>query len=134
MYCRQLTCMSLVLLAGMATGCSFQPEAPERFSVMGTVMFKGTLVPAGLIRFSPDTAKGNYGPGAIAEIKEGRFVTTPGKGAISGPMVVYVEGFDGISLSKNPDFPDLGKMLFRTHKEEIVIPKEDTEIVIEVPG
>jgi len=116
-----------------AVGCGMESEGPKRFTVKGTVTYKGTPVPVGMVRLSPDTSKGNQGPGAIAEIKDGHFSTITDKGAVAGPMLVYVEGYDGVPLSKNTEIRDLGKSLFDQYKKELVIPAEDLEIEIEVP-
>lgn len=87
-----------------------------------------------MVRFSPNNQKGNHGPGAIAEIKDGRFATLPSKGAVAGPMTVYIEGFDGIRSTNNPDLIDYGAMLFQTFKTEIEISNEDAIFDFEVPA
>ena len=44
-----------------------------KYTGSGAVTVKGRPVPAGEIRFTPDTAKGNDGPLVLARIKDGRY-------------------------------------------------------------
>ncbi len=92
--------------------------------------FKGRPVPAGLIAINPDFSKGNDGPQGLAEIRDGRFDTRPlDKGAPSGPVVLMIDGFDGVAQPESP----YGKPLFLGYKLSIDLPKEPTEKNIEVP-
>ena len=60
-------------------------DGPRRYELGGRITWSGQPVPAGQILFTPDAAKGNSGPGGMAKIKEGRYVTLPGLGIIGGP-------------------------------------------------
>ena len=45
---------------------------------------------SGFIVFAPDKSKGNDGPGANAEIKDGAYRTRPKEGTIGGPHVATI--------------------------------------------
>lgn len=83
--------LAYAVIAALA-GCG--PSGPERFQLAGKVTFAGKPVPSGLIRFEPDASRGNHGPVGYAAIKDGRYTTdTRGcKGALEGPLVVYMTG------------------------------------------
>jgi hypothetical protein len=123
---------SQALLLGilfLLSGCSDQ--APERFDGSGTVTFKGQLVPAGQVVFSPDLSKGNDGPQGYADIKGGRYDTREtSTGAPSGAVVVRIEGFDG---QVQPDWP-YGKPLFLNYRLEVELPRETFQKDFEVPA
>ncbi|HWL09106.1 MAG TPA: hypothetical protein VNQ76_11935 [Planctomicrobium sp.] len=102
-----LMCVSLMIPA--IVGCE-RSSGPKRHTVQGTVIYQGALVPEGEIRFTPDVSQGNTGPGAIAEIRGGRFQTESGRGVISGPHVVTITGFDGIDAQNTPNLK--GNSLF----------------------
>jgi hypothetical protein len=109
------------------TGCS---EPSGRIDLSGNVTFKGRPVPAGLIAINPDFSKGNDGPQGLAEIRDGRFDTrTLDKGAPSGPVILMIDGFDGVAQPESP----YGKPLFVGYKLSIDLPKEATERNIDVP-
>jgi hypothetical protein len=111
------------------TACS--NKSSSRFDLWGTVTFKGRPVPAGLIAINPDLSKGNDGPQGLAEIRDGRFDTRRlDKGAPSGPVLLLIDGFDGVP---QPDSP-YGKPLFLGYKVSMELPKEATEKNIEVPA
>lgn len=82
-----------VLIATVPVGCG--PRAIPRFDLAGTVTYHGKPVPRGYIVFRPDRAAGRDGPGAQADIRDGRFATLPGQGTIGGRHVIQVFGFDG---------------------------------------
>lgn len=96
------------LLVGL-TGCGGE-SGPHRSNVRGNVTYKGKPVPKGLIRFTPDQSRKNEGPGAAAEIIDGFYETSSGRGVVSGPHTVLISGFDGV---EDPDaaLPD-GAPLF----------------------
>jgi hypothetical protein len=82
----------MLAIAAALAGC--QPAGPARYQINGKVTFAGKPVPSGLIRFEPDASQGNHGPVGYAAIKDGRYTTdTKGcKGALEGPLVVYMTG------------------------------------------
>jgi len=119
-----LACVLLLLAS-----CSEKPSG--RVDVWGAVTFNGQPVPAGVIIINPDLSKGNDGPQGMAEIKAGRYDTRSlDKGAPSGPVVLMIDGFDGIPQGDQT----LGKPLFVGYKLSIEIPKQPAEKNIEVPG
>lgn len=104
--------------------------SPSRFDVWGSVTFKGRPVPAGLIVINPDLAKGNDGPQGLAEIRDGRFDTRRlDKGAPSGPVVLLIDGFDGVPQPESPN----GKPLFLGYRMSLELPTEAVEKNIAVP-
>jgi len=123
-------------LAGLLVGilllstsaCSNQ--APSRFDFSGTVTFDGRPVPAGLIAINPDSSKGNDGPQGLAEIRDGRFDTRSlDKGAPRGPVILLIDGFDGVSQPESPH----GKPLFLAYKLRVELPAAASEQKIDVP-
>ena len=92
---------TVVLLAGCGR------RGPERFQLAGSVTFAGKPVPSGLIRFEPDASRGNGGPVGYAAIKDGRYTTATqgGKGALKGPLVVYMTG--GPARDPKVEFPTM---------------------------
>jgi len=110
------------------TACS--KKSSSRFDLSGTVTFKGQPVPAGLVAINPDFSKGNDGPQGVAEIRDGRFDTRLlDKGAPSGPVILMIDGFDGVPQPESP----YGKPLFLGYKVSMELPKEASEKNIEVP-
>lgn len=85
-----LTALGVVVVA---TGCG-RREIP-RFDLSGTVTYDGKPIPRGYLVLRPDREAGNEGPGAQADIRDGRYATLPGRGTIGGPHVIDVYGFDG---------------------------------------
>jgi hypothetical protein len=117
----------LVLLLSL-TGCSRDDSG--RVDMWGTVTFQGQPVPTGLIVINPDLSKGNDGPQGMAEIKNGRYDTRSlEKGAPSGPVVLVIDGFDGMSQGDATS----GKPLFIGYKAQFELPKAPSERNIEVP-
>jgi len=115
----------LVVLAGCGSG-----SGPARFDLSGTVTYDGKPVPAGYIVFNPDAAAGNSGPGAQADIRDGKYQTLPGQGTIGGPHVASVFGFDGrpYTVGKGPDgnpiANPMGKPLFTAATIKAELPKQ----------
>ncbi|QEL17957.1 hypothetical protein [Limnoglobus roseus] len=100
--------------------------------VSGTVTFDGKPLPAGMIVFEPDPAKGNRGQQGHADIKDGRFDTrSSGKGVAIGPQVVRITGGDGA----NPEpFTPFGKLLFEEHTVRLDVSKEPSAFQLDVPS
>ena len=126
----------LALACGLAAGCG----GDNTHRVSGKVTFNGQPVPAGKIYFTPDAAKGNTGPTGYADIKDGAFDTAAagGRGAVGGPTVVAIEGFDPSAPGK-PDKEDksgevLVKPLFARYETRVDLPAESTTKDFEVPA
>jgi hypothetical protein len=121
---------SLLLAAALfSIGCSGDDG---KYAVSGAVTFKGESVPAGEIRFTPDTSKGHKGPVVLARIKEGRYETPRDKGVVGGPYQLRVSGYGAAGNSKDPTAPDFGRPLFPIHLRSVELPKEDHEYHIEI--
>jgi hypothetical protein len=114
----------------VSTGCG--QRGPTRFHLEGKVTFDGQPVPSGLIRFEPDSTKGNTGPVGYAAIKHGRYTTaTDGsKGSLNGPIVAFLTG--GPAPDPKVEFP---KMWFVDYSTTLTLePKSGaTTFDIDVP-
>ena len=124
---------AFLMLLICATGCGAN-SGPIRYAISGTVTYDGDPVPAGEIVFEPNGAKGNKGPSATAEIRDGEYSLSADKGIVGGPSVVRVTGLDG----KPPPGPEaqmapLGMQLFPPYRAEIDLPKAETNEDIEIP-
>ena len=114
-----LASAALLGLAGCGSG-----GGPARYDLSGKVTYAGKPLPAGYIVFSPDTSQGNKGPGAQADVKDGRYATRPGQGTIGGPHVVTISGFDGVAFGEGPAKNPMGKPLFATYQTKADLPKQ----------
>jgi hypothetical protein len=125
------------LLACGLIGCG--SKAAGTHHVSGEVTFDGKPVPSGLIRFTPDGSKGNSGPPGYAVIQDGKYDTSAagGKGHVSGPMIVQIEGSDSPSGETSTDEsgaePNV-KVLFSGYQTTADLPKEDSTQNFEVPA
>lgn len=99
-------------IATAVAGCG--PGGPQRFHLEGRVTYGGEPVPSGVIRFEPDSTKGNGGPVGHAAIKDGRYTTfTAGsKGSLQGPLVAYLTG--GPAPDPKVEFPQMWFADYRT--------------------
>jgi hypothetical protein len=113
-------------------GCG--ASGPRRFRISGTVTHAGKPIPAGRIVFEPDTARGGAGPQGFAVIQNGRYDTgrAGAQGAIGGPTVVRIDGFDG--RPHGEDTPPLGAPLFPdTYVQTLDLPQKDSTLDFNVP-
>ena len=114
---------------GLLVGCGGD-DGPPRADVSGTVTFKGQPVPVGKIFFEPDTAKGNSGPQAFADIKDGKYSTAEsGKGVVGGPHLVRISGWDG----KAQGDMTMGNSIFVDYRTVVDLPKEAAVLDFLVP-
>src|SRR5262245_36151442 len=114
----------------MAIGCG----GSTGNRVSGKVTFKGQPVPAGKVYIAPDSAKGNSGQTGHADIKAGSYDTSAGgQGAVSGAVVITVEGFD-----PNPPpgaEPDVtSTVLFTGYRKPVELPSGASVQDIDVPA
>ena len=94
--------LAAVCLAVAGCGKSGVP----RLALRGDVTFNGAPVPAGSVRFEPDTKRGGSGPVGYAAIVDGRYDTrNGGKGPVAGPMRVIVSGVQSSKPFAPPLFP-----------------------------
>jgi len=125
-------CLAAIAGCGGAGG-------PQRFELSGSVTFNGKPVPVGYIVFTPDTAAGNPGPGAQADIRDGNYQTRPGQGTIGGPHVIQVFGFDGKpypageGIDGRPMLNPMGKPLFTAATIKAELPKQHATYDLVVP-
>ena len=117
---RNLTLATLILAT--FAGCGGD-GSPQRFHLSGDVTFDGQPIPAGMIVFTPDGAKGNSGPQGTAEIKDGKYDTSAegGMGIGGGATVVRVTGLSGTKL-------------LCEYEDQVDLPKEDSIHNVEVPA
>lgn len=121
----------MLLAATFVAGCG-GPAGPKRYRVRGEVTFQGDPIPAGMVVFEPDATQGNSGPQGFAPLTDGRYDTAAGgKGAVGGPQVVRITGFDGIPL--DDDAPS-GRPLFNKYETNVDLPEESTTLDFDVPG
>jgi hypothetical protein len=111
-------------ILGLA-GCSDTAMVP----VSGSVKYKGSDLPAGVIFLDPD-ASIKDAPQGYALIKDGKFSTAEsgGRPVKPGKYTVRIDGFDGKPGNELP----LGKKLFSDHTEtkEITPPAATIEFDI----
>lgn len=118
----------------LALGCG--GDGTHRVS--GKVTFKGQPVPAGRVTFIPDSAKGNQGPTGYADITDGAYDTGAkgGKGAVTGPVNIVVEGYDPNAPPEPGTPPEEGakKPLFPKYTFPFDVPAGGGTKDIDVPG
>jgi hypothetical protein len=123
----------LVVLLGavLAAGCG-PGGGPRRYRVRGTVTYQGDPIPAGMVVFEPDTSQGNSGPQGFAPLVDGRYDTAAGgRGAVGGPHLVRITGFDGVPL--DDDAPS-GQPLFNVYETTVDLPEESMTLDFDLPG
>lgn len=123
----RLPVVVVVILA--AAGCSPVEKGPTRFAVRGQVMFDGKPVPKGRIAFEPDAAAGNMGPGGYGSIDNGTYATYPRMGAVGGPHLVRISGFDGVPSGEMIE----GGPLFAEYTTTIDLPLNNTTVDFDIP-
>jgi len=129
-----LSFLIVPFVCGFLAGCGGSPpDGPQRYQLSGKVSFDGKAVPAGTVYFSPDQKQGNQGPGTIAMIKNGTYRTLNGKGVVGGPMLVEVNGSDGVAVQRDGMMDESGTPLFSPYKFNVDLPKENSTHDIVVP-
>lgn len=108
-------------------------RGPERYSLTGQVKFEGKPVPHGFIMFTPDKSKGNEGPATGAPIVDGKYTTPRGKGAVGGPHVVKITGYDGVPIVEEGEELSDGTELFPPYVQSVELPKESQTMDFDVP-
>ncbi|MFN3151761.1 hypothetical protein [Bremerella sp.] len=117
----------------LLTGCGAE-KASNVFSVSGNITYDGKPIPKGNISFAPDASRNNQGPGASAEINDGKYAMMPGKGISGGAYVLTINGYDGVPIASGEGGMDPnGKVLFESYKMTVDLPREDTQHDLEVP-
>ncbi len=116
-------CGILLITAGCGRGSS----GPERYTLSGTVSFKGQPVPRGDIMFVPDHEQQNQGPGSFSIIENGRYETAADKGIVGGHYVITVNGYPAGSDD------DDSNPLFPPYEMKVELPAAQHVLDIEVP-
>ena len=122
----------ILLCLFVSIGCN-RNLGPVRYDLTGKITYGGKPVPAGYILFSPDKSKGNDGPGADAEIKNGVYKVRTKEGTIGGPHIATVSGFDGVSQKKGLTANPMGLPIFQNIQVRVDLPKKSTTYDIVVP-
>ncbi len=128
---RKSTIIALTL-ASVLLGARCGSGGPAQHHVSGQVTFHGEPVPAGVIRFLPDTAQGNQGPAGYAPIEGGRYNTArSGRGTVGGPHAVVISGYDG---QPDPSGESAhGAPLFADHHTTADLPTTTTTLDFHLP-
>ena len=121
-------CLFLAASVCFVAGCG--QSGPRRYNVEGTVTLGGKPVPAGEVRFEPDTKKGNHGPQSRAKIQNGKYRTPRGKGPVSGPAIVRINCYDG---NIGPESP-MGINMAKPYVTNVDLPQENSAQDFEVPA
>jgi hypothetical protein len=121
--------VAVAIAVALASGCSKPPPGPARFPMTGQITFDGKPVPRGTIAFEPDTQAGNSGPGGYGPITDGVFATHPRMGAVAGPQIVRIAGFDGKATAEMID----GKPLFPEYNTKVEVPEKPATLDFDVP-
>ncbi len=121
------------LAVSILAGCGPRPRV-VRYALEGLVTIAGEPVPVGSIRIEPDTSRGGYGPGAIADITNGRFKVPKHRGVVSGPHLVRIVAFEAPASPVTPggDSPPL-KPLGPEHVEQVDIDPKKPKLNIDLP-
>lgn len=107
----------LVIWAAVC-GCG-RDDGPPRYHLSGNISYEGEPIAHGWIVFSPES-----GPGATANIEDGKYATREAFGTVGGVHTVEVVAFDAKAFKQ-------GKASFSC-KFKKDIPKETTSWDIEI--
>jgi len=98
--------------------------------VAGDVTYDGRPVPKGEVVFTPDDSKGTTGPALVLSIEDGKFSSTPPKGAVTGWHTVSIVAYDGVSNEESAEGMPLMK---KPHKESIEVTGDVDNLKLEIP-
>lgn len=115
--------------AAVLAGCG---PSNGRNELTGAVTYGGRPIPAGILLFEPDGAKGNTGPAAMVQFRDGRYKTDPHRGVVAGPPLVRVQGFDGVADAAR-EMPG-GRPLFGEKVIPVDVPAGGGQLDLAVPA
>ena len=118
----QLNLWLAIVGLAILSGCGSEDA---RFTVSGTVTYRGKPVPMGEVQFMPDSTQGNRGPAVMATIEDGKYETPDGKGVVGGPYVLLITGYAKAVPSNDPTASAYGPELFRQTRQDFDFPRED---------
>ena len=87
-------------------GCSGGRDGPERFELNGKVTVDGVPVLSGMLAISPDTKKGNSGPGTTIIIGQGAYEVDSDKGVVGGPHIIQITVYEVGQLTEKGQADD----------------------------
>ncbi|QDU63587.1 hypothetical protein Pan216_44680 [Planctomycetes bacterium Pan216] len=114
-----------------ALGCGGSHDGPRRYELSGSVTYEGMSVSIGEIHFEPDASKGSMGPGTVAQIREGKYVTPRGKGTVGGPYIARLFVYDG--RPKDESHAPLGNLVAGPFNVTLDVPDRDATHDFELP-
>jgi hypothetical protein len=119
----------LVFVVAALLGCG----DGNGYRVSGKATFEGKPIPVGRIYFTPDAAQQNTGAAGYAAIKDGAYDTSAegGMGVVAGPMIVKIEGSDGVRTDDEHPF---GNQLFYPYETKANLPKSSSTKDFDVPA
>jgi len=113
---------TFALTAAFLLGCNSSGDGPPRYKLSGTANYQGKPIPVGEISLTPDSEKGNDGPGSVATIKDGKYATEPDGGIVGGAYVVQITAFDGVPVGESTQGTPL---MQQPHQEKVELEKAD---------
>ena len=133
---RPVAASGVLWAIGVVAGCG--GDGTGRIEVSGQATYLGQPIPLGSIAFEPDHPRGGTGPGAVIEIKEGRYRATSGKGPTLGPHRVRIVGYDGkpgtIDGTPGGMFLPEGQALFAPYETTVDLAADTLQHDFDVPG
>jgi hypothetical protein len=113
------------IAVALSVGCG---QGPSSHTVSGNVTHQGRPVPRGEISFEPDTSQGETGPACVANIINGTYQTSPGKGTQGGKHRVRI-----IHLpAENESLGTVEPLWFSPYEIAIELPKADSRQDFEI--
>lgn len=127
----QLRLAALILFLAVVTlGCG-RRDGLTRFKISGTVTYAGKPV-EGMVRFVPDSDKGNRGPATTVQVSAGQYRSADGYGVLGGPYNVEISGYEPLTPEQEKARVS-PKPLFEGYKVSVDLEKKDSVVNFEVP-
>ena len=116
------------MICAAAFGCG-RDDGPQRYNLSGNISYEGEPIRGGWIVFAPES-----GPGATANIEDGKYATREGWGTVGGIHTIEVVALGGVALPDSKADGGMnaaGKTMF-SYKFTKDIPKDTTNWDIEI--